>query len=40
MNDTTKITNSSEDSGVLIDRVTETVKHKIKNKKADFVELC
>ena len=40
MNDTTKITNSSEDSGVLIDRVTETVKHKIKNYKADFVELC
>ena len=40
MNDTNKITNSSEDSGVLIDRVTETVKHKIKNKKADFVELC
>ena len=40
MNDTTKITNSSEDSGVLIDRVTETVKHKLKNKKADFVELC
>ena len=40
MNDTTKITNSSEDSGVLIDRVNETVKHKIKNKKADFVELC
>ena len=40
MNDTTKITNSSEDSGVLIDRVTEKVKHKIKNKKADFVELC
>ena len=40
MNDTTKTTNSSEDSGVLIDRVTETVKHKLKNKKADFVELC
>ena len=30
-----------EDSGVLIDGVTETVKHEIKkNKKADFLELC
>ena len=31
---------SFEDSGVLIDGVTETVKNEIKNKKADFLELC
>ena len=29
-----------EDPGILIDGVTETVKHEIKEKKADFVELC
>ena len=41
MNDITKIIKSLEDLGVLIDRVTETVKHKRKkNKKADFLELC
>ena len=40
MNDIIKNIKSLEDSGVLIDGVTETVRHKIKNKKADFVELC
>ena len=41
MNDIIKIVKSLEDSGVLIDGVTETVKDKIKkNKKVDFSELC
>ena len=40
MNDIIKILKSLEDSGVLIDGVTETVKHEIKNKKADLLELC
>ena len=31
---------SLEDSGVLIDGVTESVKHETKNKKVDFLELC
>ena len=39
MNDIIKIIKSLEDSGMLIDGVTETVKHKIKNKKMDFFEL-
>ena len=39
MNDIIKIIESLEDSGVLIDGVTETVKHEIKNKKADLLEL-
>ena len=41
MNDIIKIIKSLEDSGVLIDGVTETVKHEIKknNKKADILEL-
>ena len=34
-----KIIKSLEDSGVLIDVVTETVKHEIKKKKAVFLEL-
>ena len=38
--DIIKIIKSLEDSGVLIDEVTETVKHEIKNKKADLLELC
>ena len=29
-----------EDSGVLIDAVTETVKHKIKKQEADFLGPC
>ena len=40
MNDIIKIIESLEDSGVLINAVTETVKHEVKNKKADFLELC
>ena len=40
MNDITKIIKSLEDLGVLIDGVTETVKHEIKNKKAGLLELC
>ena len=40
MDDIMKIIKSLEDSGVLIDGVTENVKHKIKNKRADFLELC
>ena len=39
MNDIVKMTKSLEDSGVLINGVTETVKHEMKNKKADFLEL-
>ena len=39
MNDIIKIIKSWEDSGVLIDDVTETVKLEIKNKEADFLEL-
>ena len=38
-NDIIKIIKSLEDSGVLIDGVTETVKHEIKNKMVDFLEL-
>ena len=40
MNDIIKIIKSLEDSNVLIDGVTETVKHDIKNKNADFLKLC
>ena len=40
MNDIIKIIKSLEDLGVLIDGVTETAKYEIKNKKADFLELC
>ena len=39
INDIIKVIQSLEDSGVLSDRVTETVKHKMKKKKnmkADF----
>ena len=39
MNDIIEVIKSLEDSGVLIDRVTEAVKHEIKNKTTDFVEL-
>ena len=37
---TKQIIKSLEDSGVLIDGVTESVKHETKNKKVDFLELC
>ena len=41
MNDVIKIIKPLEDSSVLIDGVTETVKYEIKkNKKAVFLELC
>ena len=40
MNDIIKIIKSLKDLGVLIDGVTETVKHEIKNKKEDFLEIC
>ena len=40
MNDIMKIIKSLDDSGVLIDEVTETVKDKIKNKKKDLLVLC
>ena len=40
MNDIIKTIKSLEDSGVLIDGVTETVKHEIKNNKEDFLEDC
>ena len=37
MNDIIKIIKSVEDLSVLIDRVTETVKHGIKNQKGGFL---
>ena len=41
MNDIIKIIKSLEDSSVLIDGVTETVKHEIKKtREADFLEHC
>ena len=40
MNDIIKIIKSLEDSGVLIDGVTETVKDEIKNKIVDFLAVC
>ena len=40
MNDIMKIIKSLEDLGVLIDGVIESVKHKIKSKKAYLLELC
>ena len=39
-NDIIKIKKSLEDSDILIDGVTETVKHEIKNKNVDFLKLC
>ena len=40
MNHIIKIIKSLEDSDVLIDSVTETVEHDIKNKKVNFFVLC
>ena len=37
MNDIIKITKSLEDSGVLIDRVTKTVKHEIKKQEGELL---
>ena len=39
MNEIIKIIKSLEDSGVLLDGVTETAKREKKNKKADFLDL-
>ena len=39
MNDI-KIIKSLEDSGVIIDGVTETVKEEIKKNKVDFLGFC
>ena len=40
-NDIIKVLKSLEDSGILIDRVTETVKYEIKKiKKADVLKVC
>ena len=39
MNDIIKIIKSLEDSGVSIDGVSETIKHEVRNKKEDFLEL-
>ena len=38
MNNIIKIIKSLEDSGVLIDGVTDTVKHEIKKQKGGFIE--
>ena len=39
MNDVAEIIKLLNDSGVLIDEGIETVKHEIKNKRVDFLEL-
>ena len=39
LNNIIKIIKSLEDSGVLVDDVTETVKYEIKNKNVDFLVL-
>ena len=40
LNDVIKIVKSLDYSNVLIDGITETVKHEIKNKKVNFFLLC
>ena len=40
MNGIIKIIKSLEESVVLVDGATETVKHEIINKKLDLLELC
>ena len=40
MNDIIKVIKLLEDSNVLIDVITKTVKHEIKNKRTDFFLLC
>ena len=40
MNDIDKIIKTLEDSNVLIDGITEIVKHERKNEKMDFLLLC
>ena len=39
MSDIIKMIESLENSGLLVDDATETVKHKTKNKKVDFLGL-
>ena len=39
MNDIIKIIASIKDSGVLVDGITETVKHETKKKNVDILEL-
>ena len=40
MNDIIKIIKLLEDSGVFIDRVTETLKYEIRKQEDGFMELC
>ena len=40
MDNSVKTIKPLEESGTLIDGVTETVKHEIKNKKMVLLELC
>ena len=40
MNNIIKIINLPEDSSVLIDGRTETIKHEKKHKNMDFLKLC
>ena len=40
MNDIIKIIKWLEDSALLIDRVTKTVKHKMKKQEGGFLDLC
>ena len=40
MNDIIKIIKWLEDSAILIDRVTKTVKHKMKKQEGGFLDLC
>ena len=37
MQDLLKIVKSSEDSGILLDRITETVKNEVKEQKGGFL---
>ena len=39
-NDIINVIKSLEDSGILIDGVTQTVKHETKNQEGRFLELC
>ena len=39
MNDVIEIIKLLKDSGVLIEGVTETVKHKLKNESVNFLEI-
>ena len=39
MQDLLKIVKSSEDNGILLDRITETVKNEVKEKKGGFLSM-